>query len=118
MKWVMYASILVGILIIGVGSTYVPYFAWCKYWDSPVGTKIGRHFTFSPPSKEQALRELKNALPCLNITDHWKEKVAATEYESMRLFHRDQCIQSIFAGLAFISFPFIYKSWKGKKKKS
>jgi len=116
MKWLTLTSVLLGFMVIGLGCTYVPYFAWCKYWDS--GTKIGRHFTFSPPSKEQALHELKDALPHLNITDHWKEKVAVTESEPMRLFQRDQCIQSIFAGVAFISFPFIYRSWKGKTPKS
>jgi hypothetical protein len=81
-------------------------------------TKIGRHFTFSPPLKAQALHELKDALPLLNITDHWKEKVAATDCEPMALWQRDQSIQSIFAGIAFISFPFIYRSWKGKIPKS
>jgi hypothetical protein len=118
MRWLTFSSALLGLMVIGLGCTYVPHFAWCDYWDSPVGTKIGRHFTFSPPSKERALHELKDALPHLDITDHWKEKVAVTECEPMRLFQRDQCIQSVFAGLAFISFPFIYRSLKRKTPKS
>jgi hypothetical protein len=114
MKWVTFSSVLFGLLVIGVGWTYVPHMAWCTYWDPPAATKIGRHFTFSPPSKAQGLHELEDALGNLNITDHWKEKVEATDFAPMTSFQRDQGIQSIFAGLAFILFPFVYKSWRRK----
>ncbi|MCB2205103.1 hypothetical protein KQI65_10165 [bacterium] len=116
MKWVMYLSVMIGLLIIGAGFTYAPYFAWCEYEDLQGGTKIGRHFTFSPPSKEQALRELKDALPHINVTDHWKEKVAATYTEPMTPLQRHQGISSIFVGSAFIAFPFLYRSRKRKSQ--
>ena len=70
MRWLGFSSVLFGMLIMGIGWTYVPHFAWCTYWDPPIGTKIDRHFTFSPPSNAQALHELKEALPHLNISDH------------------------------------------------
>ena len=114
MKWLTFSSVLIGVLVIGVGWTYVPHFAWCTYWDPPHGTKIGRHFIFSPPSKGQALHELKDALGHLNFADHWEEKVEATRFEPMALWQRDQGIHSIFVGLAFIISPFIIKSWRRK----
>lgn len=114
MKWLTFSSVLLGILVMGIGWTYVPHMAWCSYWDPPIGTRIGWHFTFCPPTKAQALAELKDALDHLNFTDHWKEKVSATGFEPIALIQRDQGIQSIFAGLAFILFPFIYKSWRRK----
>ncbi len=126
MRFVMFSSVLVGLLVIGIGCTYVPYFAWCTYWGDPISGHIGRHFIFSPPSKAQALHELKDVvdhrtgdvarIPLLNITENWKEKVAATDFEPMTPLQRDQSIQSIFAGLAFIIFPFLYRSRRKKNR--
>ena len=116
MRWFGFSSVLFGMLIIGVGWTYVPYFAWCEYWDSPVGTKISRHFTFYPPSQAQALRELTEALPQLNISDHWEEKVAATAFEPMTQMRTVQGLQSIYPGLTFIALPIVIALRKRKQQ--
>ena len=124
MRLLMVSSVLIGMLILGVGFTYVPHTAWCTYWDEPIGGNIGRYFTFSPPTKAHALQKLKevvdhrtgeiNLIPPLNITDHWKEKVAATECWPISPLQRGQIIGTSFFGLAFIAF--LYRLSKKKLK--